>query len=383
MLVGAGVSVNAEDNTWVTPVMHAAAENHVDIIEFLVKHGSMISLKDKNGESALSKAVDNGHLHSTQTLLRLGADCNIRTQGKFSNTLIHIAAKRDNPQILKLLLEHDAKYEDLCNMLGQTPFDISLLLGCQECIDMFLEYGANTNRVLRDWTPLMRAASRGMHGVITSLLNHVADVRASNLREKTALHKAVDAECLDAVQILINAGADINASPREGLTPLHLAALQMPTESTFDIILALLRGGADMNMASIAGQHPIHLALSDFYLPTVRMLYYAGARSTDIGVQISNCLSHLDTLVSFLCENDFRDGMVYNPAIIEHNVRYMYEATRNPRSLQNLCCIFIRQCIDKNIGQKAHLLPLPMDLKRKVNFDDLEDLREYFNATGK
>ena len=383
MLVEAGVPVNAEDNTWVTPVMHAASENHVDIVRFLVKHGSMVSLRDKNGESALSKAVDKGHLPSTEALLQMGADCNIRTQGKFSNTLIHIAAKRDNPQVLRLLLHHNAKYEGLCNMLGQTPFDISLLFGCKECIDQFLEWGADTNRVHHDWTPLMRAASRGLPSVIKSLLRHGADPCTSNMREKTALHKAIDAQCVDAVQILVEAGADINASPREGLTPLHLAALQVPIESTFDIILVLLRGGADMNAVNRAGQHASHLALSDFYFPTVRMLFQAGSQPRDIGILIKDCLDHLETLVNFLCGNDFLGEMVYHADMIEHNVRYMYEATHNPRSLQNHCCIFIRKTLKTNIHQKTLLLPLPTDLKNKVNFQDVEDLREYFNAIHK
>ncbi|KAK2161304.1 hypothetical protein LSH36_119g10000 [Paralvinella palmiformis] len=378
LILNAGISANVEDGSGITPVMLAASSGHPDIIRLLVNHGAVVNISDKRGENALSRALDKCHLEVIRTLRSLDARCDLRIPGRMGNTLLHVAAKKDDPDILVALLEGDTGSVRCRNAFDQTPFDVSLKSGCPECIRIFLEHGADPGRAYHDWTPLMRAAKRGMSDIVQILIKSGISINVNTTREGTALHKAVEAQSSNVIRIFLNSGADVNIAARGRLTPLHTAALQAPTKTAFRVILDLLRGGASIRAEDCQGRNPCRLALAEFYLPTAILLQHAGSDPERIRTLIEHCHDNLDTLVSFLCGHDFRKTISYDPGGIEDNVQYLYLITHNPRSLANICCVFIRNSLNEDIHIKSRDLPIPDYLKDEVNFNDLERMRDLF-----
>lgn len=62
ILVDKGAAVNVVDsNEHFSPLMHAAAEGNLDVVKILIKAGADTSLKDVDGDDALSFASQGGH----------------------------------------------------------------------------------------------------------------------------------------------------------------------------------------------------------------------------------------------------------------------------------------------------------------------------------
>lgn len=55
-----------------TPLMHAAANGHLEVFELLVHHGASIIRIDGVGSCCLAKACDNGHLQVVRRCIEIG-----------------------------------------------------------------------------------------------------------------------------------------------------------------------------------------------------------------------------------------------------------------------------------------------------------------------
>lgn len=64
VLLQAGADINAKDNEeqW-TPVMMAAAEGQLEVVQLLVANGADLTMVDVDGESSFDFAQSNGHQH--------------------------------------------------------------------------------------------------------------------------------------------------------------------------------------------------------------------------------------------------------------------------------------------------------------------------------
>lgn len=116
----------------------------------------------------------------------------------------------------------------------------------------------------KDKTPLLLAAEEGHVQTVEFLLQHKADVRATDPVGMTALHLAAWMGHVRVVSALLNeeedhqykkAGVLVNARNHIGQTPLHGAALC----AHYAVVCLLLKHGADPNIQSMARQRlPLH-----------------------------------------------------------------------------------------------------------------------------
>ena len=74
-------------------------------------------------------------------------------------------------------------------------------------------------------TPLHRAAKRGYSNIITLLIEHGAEVNATDIELRTPLHEAATYGKVKACLTLIKHGANVNAEKNTGTTPLLRAIL--------------------------------------------------------------------------------------------------------------------------------------------------------------
>lgn len=88
-----------------TPVIYAAQNNYVNVLEFLVEEGADINVIDKYGNNALGLAIGCGSFEAAKYLLGLGISPNSTFNGQ---PIIHIAILAENIDIIENLLCCDA-----------------------------------------------------------------------------------------------------------------------------------------------------------------------------------------------------------------------------------------------------------------------------------
>jgi len=76
---GADVDWQNEELWGSLPLIAAALNNHLHIVEVLLKHGANINLTNRNGNTALHLAATYGRVEVIRLLLARGADINVTT----------------------------------------------------------------------------------------------------------------------------------------------------------------------------------------------------------------------------------------------------------------------------------------------------------------
>lgn len=170
-LLAHGASINSTGGLagirW-TPLMHAIAHNHRNLVDFLLSKGADINATDsKVGESPLYLALATRNLTMAEMLLDRGADVNLALMP---------ASWLGNIDAANFLLMHGANINHTGGMHGI------------------------------QWTPLMHAAYHGRTDMVIFLLRNGANASTVDPRGLTALKLATRRGHSDIVRILQQAG---------------------------------------------------------------------------------------------------------------------------------------------------------------------------------
>jgi serine/threonine-protein phosphatase 6 regulatory ankyrin repeat subunit B len=124
-------------------------------------------------------------------------------------------------------------------------------------------------------TALYRAAAYGHTKAVKFLLEHGADVNASNDVGTTALISSSYHGYAEIVSILLNAGADVNAmDTRHNFTALQEAA----RKGHLEIVKMLIARGADINIKTVDGRTALERAETEGYTEIVKVLKEANLK---------------------------------------------------------------------------------------------------------
>ncbi|XP_044293136.1 palmitoyltransferase ZDHHC13 isoform X3 [Varanus komodoensis] len=190
-LVEAGYDVRQPDKENVTLLHWAAINNRLDLVKYFISKGAVVDqLGGDLNSTPLHWAVRQGHLPMVLLLLKCGADPTLIDGEGYSS--LHLAVLFQHMPIIAYLISRGQSI-DTTDHNGQTP----LMLSAHKVI------GVEPTRFLLKFNPSIKAVD--------------------NIEKNTALHWAIVAGNVSAVDVLLEAGASLDIKNAKGDTPLDLA----------------------------------------------------------------------------------------------------------------------------------------------------------------
>ncbi len=237
VIEGANIDARSEDG--ITPLMYAAQNGYLDIVEFLVDLGADINARPYNSNrTALMAAVENCYVETAEFLIRQGADFTV--QDYRDRHLMHKGA----------------------------------LCGFWEMCDMLLYYDLPADPVDEDKrTPLMLAAFDGYDSTVNVLIENQAFVNHADTNGNTALHMAAQNGHADVIKTLLNAGSKPAISNNNNYTALDIATMNGRLECS----KLLLEKGANINNSITPAFNQLTLAKKSGNRKLVKLLKKNGA----------------------------------------------------------------------------------------------------------
>lgn len=303
-----------------TPAPHLGRHpGHSAVIGILLDHGANINACDRDGKTALGRAVQLADVPSVRVLLCRGAGLDYGSI-RFLTTLaagsceeqifellaprerhtvfpegemLHVflaAAASGNERVLMYLRTRGVSLTAADQHTGANALEIAVSHDQVSTVTLLLREGMDVNAPGREgrttlhcarspemvtlllscgadpeagdsWrqTPL-HAMARMVDTVaavacIPLLLTHGATIDALDRFDRTPLHRAVISSTLDVVTLLVHHNACISASDDHGLTPLHWAAMAQ----RLDLLQFLVTAGADITVRSERGRTILHM----------------------------------------------------------------------------------------------------------------------------
>ena len=243
-LFKSGISPDLQDRNGKTALHRAILKGvNSQIFVELLKHGSNMEINDINNESPLHLAFKHHNYEFVQELLKYGANPNHQTTNDgYGSTLLHEACEHGNLLLTKILLEHGADVNAADNH-KQTPIHLAIIEGIFgeqeiEVIKELLRNGANVNLKDSDgFTPLHEAAFKTMPEVLfQNILKRCTNLDIKHFEGQTSLHMAIGEGCQSNVKNLLRYGANPNVRDFERDSSLEIA-LKCKQIDTFKMLI--------------------------------------------------------------------------------------------------------------------------------------------------
>ena len=272
-LVAAGASVDGRDQLGSTPLMLAAWSGHAEVARFLLAHGADVNALSKETRStALEYAVITAHSELVRVLLAAGARVDFRYRDE--QTVLHLAATREDPQIVELLLGAHAEVGAIDGN-GNTPLDEAVLHSQTANAAVLIAHGADVRRVRpQDGRgPLHEACIAGNGKLVALLADTGADLGQRDSSGQTPLDLALDYQNASAVAAILGRAAHSSAAEAAAEQAMERAVVRGRTET----VRMLIQGGFDIGRPTTTGSTYMHDAALHGQVKVVQLLLERGA----------------------------------------------------------------------------------------------------------
>lgn len=197
---------------------------------------------------ALLLAVRSGHNAIVELILKFGAQIDACDRG--GDTACHVAADRNDADVLALLLAHSPTLT-LENKLRDIPLEIALRHRCPHTVALLVQATPSVNPRM-----LCEAAALGAV-VIQALVNCGVDVgKLRDSVDRTPLFYLFNHSSPAVVAALVECGVDLNATEQYGFTPSSFAI----DHGRADLLRLFIDSGADVWSTCEDGLHLLHIA---------------------------------------------------------------------------------------------------------------------------
>ncbi|XP_044948272.1 uncharacterized protein LOC123397805 isoform X2 [Hordeum vulgare subsp. vulgare] len=206
LVEGAGLDVNSESKTGVTPIFLAALQGNVQITR---DHVGDPAMPDEKVSMPLYNAAVAGHCESVRLLLSKGRHVDPIC---YRGTLLHLAAVKDHDQVVMVLLEHGADAgADVSarKCSGPTPLMEAVDDGLTDFAKVLPDGGANLNISNQHGAiPIKLAAASGRHKLVQILFPGTKPIPSLPDWSVDGIIKTVNSPKINSSQIG-NAGLDV------------------------------------------------------------------------------------------------------------------------------------------------------------------------------
>lgn len=237
--------------------------------------------------TALLNAALGQDIRWMQRILKERPKCDVNAPNHIGCTALMVAAQRNNHQITQLLLKSGADPNLHCYLLGGSPLHYAAKKAQPENIKLLFAHGANVNsRSRSDETPLFWVNQFGANvaDAVSLLVSLGAEVDATDPQGRTALDRAVLSGQEACAVALIKSGANVHRKRivrADVSVPLYEALLNRDT----NMVRILLEHGALVNETVESGgkvYKMLHSATWLNFSKGVRLLLQYGDKSAAV-----------------------------------------------------------------------------------------------------
>ena len=247
-----------------TAIMAAAVNGHLEIVQYLAEQkGVKLDLKDKNDQTIIHLAAKNNNPEVIEEILKLDTtpdDFMVNENDQLDNTPLHLACAAGYLQTCKVLIDHGAEIDNK-NEDEQTPFHMAAEAGHSDVVEFICEHDKSAvNDVDEDDNSALHlAATNKMTRTVEVLLEHGSDVRKRNDKDWTPLDCAAASGSYKCAAKILEVGADVDPRDRKNTTPLHLTAIHGHP----GVARLLLDNGAKVDIENDEGKSALELAIEN------------------------------------------------------------------------------------------------------------------------
>ncbi len=226
----------------------AASDGDIERVRSLLSAGAKVNEKDKDGQTALHRAVKHGHKAVVELLLAKGADVGATYRYE---TPLYAAALAGHKEIAELLLSRGADVNAVLGASRLTPLHCACWRGHAEVAELLIQKRARLDATDKGGYPPLYYALWGEHNQTTRVLvANGADVNFKPKDDWPALHYVLSSNDRGLVDLLVSKGSRAPA--------LHLAAFK----GDLARVRSICAEGIDVNSRDEINWTPLHWAAS-------------------------------------------------------------------------------------------------------------------------
>lgn len=204
-LLERGADVNAVSRGGYTALHVAArsqADNTPEIVWRLLGAGASVNVQNQDGDTPLMSAIGNRDI----ALMLLDSGANVKLVNNGGETALMYASGQHRTGMIKVLVDKGADI-NAKNKQGQTPLMWTSgaidNVEAPETVQTIIDNGADVHvQDVDGWTALMYAASEGLNGTVRVLIGAGADRNKRNKDGQTALQLAIANSQKQTISIL-------------------------------------------------------------------------------------------------------------------------------------------------------------------------------------
>ena len=236
--------VNAVMNNDCKYILEYIKENDIDVV-------------DAKLENLLHKAARNDNVEVVKMLIELNVDVN--AHNRHLDTPLHLAIISKNLSVFNVLLENKARI-NIKNKKNVSPIHLAAASGKVKMLNALLDRGASINIADENGLkPLHYAIRSGKKEMIQLLLDKGASIMEVDDRKNNALHHAASRGKDNIIPYLLEQMVISESFNIYGETALHLAALNCQPLT----LVALVNAGFGLDVKNGDGKTPYELAIEN------------------------------------------------------------------------------------------------------------------------